>query len=746
MKTNRRDFIKLSAMGLGASVFTGSAVKWASEKVLGEEVIDEILTTRYPTYCEICFWQCAGWTYVDKNGTIKKIIGHKDDPHCNGRLCPRGTGGVGMYHDEDRLKTPLIRVTGEDGKQTFREASWEEAFDFIAAKMKKIAEEHGPECVALFTHGSGGKFWGHLLKAYGSTNISAPSYAQCRGPREVAWFNTFGESLGSPEPTDIRDTRCLVLIGSHIGENMHNGQIQEMSDAIDRGATIITVDPRYSTAASHSKYWLPIKPATDIALLLAWIHVLIVEEWYDKKYVEKYTFGFDQLKNHVKNFTPEWAYGITTIQPDVIRKTAREMFEASPSVIVHPGRHVTWYGDDTQRLRAVAILNALLGSWGRRGGFYFGESMHLPEFPHPAYPTPKRTWKEAFPDKFSLADSVLANGVCDATIPAASRDCSFKGWIVNGTNLIFTLPNIKNTREAIQNLELLVVIDTMPMEITGYADVILPECTYLERYDMVRSSSHREPTLALRMPAVEPKYNSKPGWWMAKQLGHKLGLDEYFKYDDIEEVLDWQLKKVGTSLEEMKRIGVKKFNREFDDVYMAEGEDFEFNTNTGKIELYATAFVEAGYDPMPTYTAHPEPPEGYYRLNYGRAPMHTFSRTANNPNLTDLMDENAVWINPKVAKLWDLKNDQYIWLENQDGIVSSFPIKVRITERIRWDSVFMVHGFGHSNKKLSRAHGRGASDSELITNVMVDPIMGGTGMRGNFVTFHTEKPEKGGLL
>jgi thiosulfate reductase/polysulfide reductase chain A len=124
--------------------------------------------------------------------------------------------------------------------------------------------------------------------------------------------------------------------------------------------------------------------------------------------------------------------------------------------------------------------------------------------------------------------------------------------------------------------------------------------------------------------------------------------------------------------------------------------------------------------------------------------MHTFSRTANNPNLTDLMDENDVWINPKVAKEWGLKNNQEIWLENQDGVISSFPIKVRVTERIRWDSVYMVHGFGHTNKNLSRAHGKGASDAELITKTKIDPIMGGTGMRVNFVTFHTELPTQGG--
>jgi len=105
------------------------------------------------------------------------------------------------------------------------------------------------------------------------------------------------------------------------------------------------------------------------------------------------------------------------------------------------------------------------------------------------------------------------------------------------------------------------------------------------------------------------------------------------------------------------------------------------------------------------------------------------------------MDENTIWINPRVAKEWDFKNEQMIFLQNQDGVKSQFPIKVRVTERIRWDSVYMVHGFGHADKKLSRTYGRGASDTKLITNVMLDPIMGGTGMRGNFVTFITNPEE-----
>jgi len=743
--TNRRDFIKISALGVGGAALATSGYNLVGSKLLASDEVGKSLQggklRRYPTYCEVCFWKCAGWTYVNDNNEIVKIIGNDEDPHCNGRLCPRGTGGVGMYNDEDRLKTPLIRVE-KDGKQTFREASWDEALDYTAKRLKEVAAEHGPECVALFNHGSGGKYFGELVKGFGTNNIAAPSFAQCRGPRETAWIATYGEEVGSPEPTDIRDTKCLVLIGAHIGENMHNGQVQEMSDAIDKGATIITVDPRFSTAASKSKYWLPIKPSTDLALLLSWIHVLIYEEIYNKDFVEQYTYGFEFLKDHVKNMTPEWAYGKTTIKPDVIRKTAREMAQAAPSVIVHPGRHVTWYGDDTQRVRAVAILNALLGSWGSRGGFYMKESAHLPKAEHPPYPKPKRTWRDAYPGQFKLASLALSSGICDATIPSSNRDCSFKAWIVYGTNLPLTLPNMQKTLEAISHLDFLVAIDTMPMEITGYADVVLPECTYLERYDLIRTSPHREPYIALRMPAVEPKYNSKPGYWIAKQLANKMGLGDYLPHDDITELLDWQLKHVGSSLEEMKKIGVKKLDRKSGNLYFTKDEEIEFNTPSGKIELFSNEMAAENFDPMPVFTKHPEPPQGFYRLIYGRAPMHTFSRTSNNPNLTDLMKENYVWVNPKVAKLWDLKTNQKVWLKNQDGVVSTFPIKVRITERIRWDSVYMVHGFGHSDKFLSRAYGKGASDTEMITNIMVDPIMGGTGMRGNFITFLTKKPEE----
>ncbi len=143
------------------------------------------------------------------------------------------------------------------------------------------------------------------------------------------------------------------------------------------------------------------------------------------------------LKEHVKDFTPEWAYGITTIKPDLIRKTAKEMADASPAVIVHPGRHVTWYGDDTQRIRAIAILNALLGIMGPARWFLQTGKIctcHRMLFRH--FPKPAKSWADAFPGKYTIASSPVSNALIDASIPENNPAYPIKGWIVNGTNLI----------------------------------------------------------------------------------------------------------------------------------------------------------------------------------------------------------------------------------------------------------------------------------------------------------------------
>jgi len=148
--TSRRDFIKISLIGAGV-VAAGAGTYGLIRNFSGKEIkpgkIDDLFRT--PTYCEICFWKCAGWVYKSPDGSIWKVTGNDEDQHCNGRLCPRGTGGIGAYYDSDRLRTPLIR-TEERGRQVFREATWDEALDYTASKMKEIASRYGPHALALF--------------------------------------------------------------------------------------------------------------------------------------------------------------------------------------------------------------------------------------------------------------------------------------------------------------------------------------------------------------------------------------------------------------------------------------------------------------------------------------------------------------------------------------------------------------------------------------------------------------------
>jgi thiosulfate reductase/polysulfide reductase chain A len=727
---SRRKFLKIS----GATIATAAALAGSAKTILNaaESYAKPKGLQLIPSYCDLCFWKCGLLAYV-KDGELWKVEGNPKDPLSNGRLCPRGSGGVGAHYDKERLKSPLIRKS-ERGEEKWVEVTWYEAFDYIADKMNKIKAQYGPESVALFSHGIGGSFLKHMMRAYGSPNETAPSFAQCRGPREVGFELTFGDVVGSPERTDIENAKCLVLLGSHLGENMHNTQVQEFSRAVEKHASIIVVDPRFSVAAGKAKYYLPIKPGTDMALLLAWMSVIVNEKLYEVDYVNKFGFGFEQFAAEVSQYTPEWAYIETGIDPEVIRETAREMARYKPSTLVHPGRHATWYGDDAQRSRAIALINALLGSWGRKGGFYVPYSYSIPKYPYAPYPELKKEPLDNPNGKYPFATGEqISTGIREATI--TGQPYPIKGWFIYGTNLMQALPNRDETIKAIQNLDLMVVVDVIPSEIAGWADVVLPESVYLERYDDLNASPFKEGFVGIRQPVIDEPNDQKPNWWMAKKLGEKLGLGAYFPWKDVEEYLDTRLRLAGHSLQELKKEGIIKAPKR--PIYFEDGVEPEFLTPSGKIEFYSTQLAAAGFDPVPRYTKHPEPPSGYFRLLYGRSPVHTFSKTQSNPILADMMSENELWVNADLADRYGLKNGDRVKLKNQDGVVSD-PIKVKATERIRQDCVYMVHGFGQKSRQLRSTYKKGASDAELVTKYNIDPLMGGTAMNVNFVTFEME--------
>jgi thiosulfate reductase/polysulfide reductase chain A len=287
-----------------------------------------------------------------------------------------------------------------------------------------------------------------------------------------------------------------------------------------------------------------------------------------------------------------------------------------------------------------------------------------------------------------------------------------------------------------QNLDLMVVVDVIPGEIAGWADVVLPESVYLERYDDLNVEWFREPFVALRQPVVSPPHDQKSNWWIARTLAGKLGLGSYFPWKNIEEYLTHRLSAAGLSFEELKKKGIIRGPRQ--PIYFDEGVPDQFPTPSGKIEFYSLQLEKAGFAPVPQYTRPPDGPAGYLRLLYGRAPVHSFSRTQSNPILSDAMNENEVWVHPDTAGRYGIENGKYVRLKNQDNVVSN-RVRIRVTERIRPDCVYMVHGFGHTARGLKQAFGKGASDALLITKYATDPLMGGTGMNVNFVTFELEE-------
>jgi thiosulfate reductase/polysulfide reductase chain A len=735
MGFTRRQFIQIGGAAVGgAALASGLTTRWwgldrdrvADPRTDGDRVV--------ATYCELCFWGCGVKAHV-KDGRVTKIVGNPEHPLSRGLLCPRGAGGTGLLYDPDRLTKPLVR-RAKRGEDVFEEVSWDAALNEVGEKLLAVKARHGAEAVALFTHGSGGSWFKHFMKAWGSPNVGAPSYAQCRGPREAGYLLTYGTPLGSPEPIDLANARVITLIGSHLGENMHNTQVQELAEAIGKGAELVVVDPRFSVAAGKARYWLPVKPGTDIALLLAWMNVILEEGRYDAEYIAKHAVGLDELKAHVAGKTPEWAWPHTGIRPELIRESARFIAAARPASLVHPGRHTVWYGDDTQRERAMAILAALLGSWGRRGGYLTPSKLSLPAYPvAKAFPHPER--KEADRAKaglFPIATEVIASGLCDASVPGSTL-YDLKAWLVYGCNLMQALPARKQTIEAMQHLELLVAIDVLPSEICGWADVVLPEATYLERDDDVAAPAYKQPFVALRQEVVPPLGESRPGWWIAKELAGKVGLADHFPWRDAREYVDARLAKGGHDVARARASGVVLGKPA--PTCEEEGLAVQVATPSGKIELTSAQLAAMGFDPIPQYYPQEEGPPGHLRLLTGRAPTHTFGRTVNNRLLAEPYPENEVWVNADVARALPgfdrpLRTGDRVMLVNQDGARSG-PVRARVTERIRGDCVYLVHGFGQTARKLRQAYGRGASDAELTTRIKVDPIMGGTGMSVNFV-------------
>jgi thiosulfate reductase/polysulfide reductase chain A len=506
--------------------------------------------------------------------------------------------------------------------------------------------------------------------------------------------------------------------------------VQEFVRARARGAKLVVLDPRHSTVAAKADVWLALKPGSDLAVLLAWLHLLVEEKTYDRAFVAERTVGFDALAAHVAPFTPQWAASEAGVPASKIVEAYRLMVAAKPAVIVHPGRHTSWYGEqDTHRARGQAILTALLGAWWRPGGIYRWERAQVPDYPAPDLPELPPS-VDAAAKRFPFAHEVTTNGIRAATL--TGEPYPVKGWFVHGTNLLQAMPDPRETIEAIRKLELLVVCDVQPTEITDWADVLLPEDAYLERYDDLSVGSGKVPYVALRQPVVAPAHDTRPAWRIAKELGTELGVGDFFGFSSFEEYLDTRLAGASLSLAKLQLTGVAQIPRRTP-LHLADGEPHRFHTPSGKVELWSQQLADRGFAPLPVYARQEDPPAGQLRLLYGRSPLHTFGRTQNNPILSGLEPENDLWMSPDDAAARGLVDGAQVWVTNDRGDETG-PLPLRVTERMASGAVYLVHGFGHGARGLTRTFRKGGSDSDVMRAYAVDPMSGTTGMRVQMVS------------
>jgi len=675
-----------------------------------------------PSMCEMCVWRC-GLVAKVKEGRVVKLEGNPDHPHSRGNLCPRGQSGLINTYDPNRVLTPLIRV-GKRGEGKFRKASWEEALDLVASKMQGIKDTYGPEAMVFSsTHNLSQVQFENLLYAYGS-----PNYGTQRSLCFNAMITAFLLTYGVEEPSrNYENVEYILMIGRNMMEAISTSETSELSHAIDRGAKLVYLDPRYTKTAAKATEWIPIRPGTDSAFLLAMINVITKDELADCKFVKKYVVGCDDIQEEMSKYTPEWAEKITGVPAETIERIAREYASAKHNAMAHPGWRTSNFVNSFQTERAIATLNALSGNVLRPGGCLStevaAEGAGLGAPPQPAYPRVSALRLDGTPWKYPLVPLKLGvfQELRDAILTGEPYQAH--GWFISRQNPIMSLPDRGKTLKAFEKMDFIVTIDIIMNDTAWYSDVVLPEASYLERYDPLLPVGDKA---FLRQPVIEPQGEAKSALWIYKEIGKRLGLGEFFQYEDEEDYLRQQLAPLGVDLEEVKRKGYAEMPAEEE----SESDEITFNTPSGKIEIYSETLKNAGFAPWPTWDEPPQPKSDEFYLLTGKVAQHTQFGTQNNQLLHKYSNEPRLWMNAQTAAKMGFEDGD--WLEVTSPVGKAHVILLS-TQAIRPDCVYLTPGYGHLSKGLSTAFGVGASSSALHVTY-TDPISGGQALSQTFVT------------
>jgi len=524
VEISRRRFLQgtVALTVLGASGVSGSGLLKTSDSQSdrGEQKI-------VPTLCEMCVNKCAAYARVE-NGKVVKLDPNPHFPKSKNMLCPRGNAGIQALYDPDRLKYPMIRV-GKRGEGKFKRVTWDEAYEAILNGTDKfkglkqiLDEEKDNRSTIAYCAGEG--MAEHTYKIFMSDKFGSTNFVNHSSICLQTTISGYALTIGAYGQADLENADYVIMAGANRAEAIVTPDTMDMFKRTKRrGAKLVVIDPRFTNTAAHADRWIPIKVGTDLAFVLAMTYVVMTEHLYNKKFVEENFSGFEEYREHIlkNNYTPEWAEKITGVDANTIREVAREFMAHAPKAIYYQGRRTAWSKQDFQLRRAQAILTALGGGIDKKGGIIFGKKLPLGEHEVnvPMYANPKSRIdkKEAAIVGGSGTWIGFRNMIAEGRTPYPIR-----GMFVYKQNPMLSVPNTKKTRQMFEKMDLVVVIDTMPSDTAMMADVILPECTYLEREDPVKSFGGAQPSIVLRQKVIEPMYETKPVIEIMRGLAEKI--------------------------------------------------------------------------------------------------------------------------------------------------------------------------------------------------------------------------------
>ena len=681
--------------------------------------------------CTICdpTTQCGLDLYV-KDGKIIKVEGSKEHPYSLGTLCSKGAANRQYIYSEDRLKTPLKR-TGPRGSGKFKPISWDEALDTIAFKFNEIKEQNGPESVVFFSGYT--KYFRPYLKrlahSFGSPNYLTES-STCHQATAMAQKLTFG----LPGGPDLKNTKCL-LVWSANPFHTNPGNARAILKGKERGMKLIVVDPRETPTTALADIHLQVRPGTDGALALAMANVIIHEKLHDQDFVANYSYGFEDYREYVQQFTPEKGEELTGVPADKILKAARMYASIKPAAIMPSASPVVHHTNGVQNYRAVFALAGLTGNYDIAGGNFVvpPSFIHIPGL----IPTREhefiqcRPWSEMAPrigvDRFPVWVEMIDEEAQAMHLPSQIRSGEpypLKALIGFGMNHRMW-PDSNGVLESVGKLDFFVNVGIFMTETCKYADIVLPACTSVERSEL---RCYPMGYIIFTQPAIPPLYDSRSDVEIIYELAARLGLDDPLLKAGCEASVDWILEPSGISVAELKKhpggMFVPSPMKLPEKKYLKLG----FKTLSGRMEFKSKVLEKyegrPGFEALPVYTppkysreSTPELAQEYlFILNTGsRLPMYVHTRTFRLTWTNSLRPNHpAADISPADAARLGIKQDDAIRLSTpKDAIV----VKANLTQMVQPGVIHMYHGHAEADVNL------------LFEGDYLDPLSGYPGFK-----------------